>query len=74
MIKGTLNQDQQREWDTLTEAELLLRRREVTRQDLLGKFYGEDWHGVADAAMDLREIDAELRGMFSEKNLRDGRT
>jgi hypothetical protein len=23
----------------------------------------EDWHGVADCAMDLREIDAELRGM-----------
>lgn len=23
----------------------------------------EDWHGVADAACDLREIDAEIRGM-----------
>jgi len=23
----------------------------------------EDWHGVCDAANDLREIDAELRGL-----------
>lgn len=25
------------------------------------KMIDEDWHGVADAAMDLRELDAELR-------------
>jgi hypothetical protein len=23
----------------------------------------EDWHGVADAAMDLRDIDSELKGL-----------
>lgn len=23
----------------------------------------EDWHGVADAANDLRELDAEIRGL-----------
>lgn len=28
---------------------------EVTRE--------EDWHGVMDAAADLREVDAELRGL-----------
>lgn len=30
---------------------------------LLAKVDAEDWHGVADAAMDLREIDAELRAL-----------
>jgi len=30
---------------------------------LEAKFRDEDWHGVCDAATDLREIDAELRGI-----------
>lgn len=30
---------------------------------LSDKMYAEDWHGVMDAAADLREIDAELRGL-----------
>lgn len=38
----------------------LTRRRAVTIQDLLVKAENEDWHGVADAAMDLREIDAQV--------------
>ena len=44
----------------------------MTRQDLIGqrhalvaylqsKVDAHDWHGVADAAMDLRELDAALR-------------
>ncbi len=41
-------------------AEALERRRAVVIADLLAKVEAEDWHGVADAAMDLREIDAQL--------------
>jgi hypothetical protein len=40
--------------------EALQRRRVITISDLLVKAENEDWHGVADAAMDLREIDAQL--------------
>lgn len=40
--------------------EFLQRRRAVTIADLDCKKDAEDWHGVADAAMDLREIDAKL--------------
>jgi hypothetical protein len=37
-------------------------QRERVKQDLLQKFAREDWHGVADAAMDLRDIDAFIAG------------
>jgi len=30
---------------------------------LEAKLRDQDWHGVCDAATDLREIDAELRGI-----------
>lgn len=30
----------------------------------------EDWHGVADAAMDLRELDAELRATTDDDDPR----
>ena len=30
---------------------------------LLAKAKEEDWHGVSDAANDLREIDAEVKGL-----------
>ncbi len=36
-------------------------RRGIVIADLVSKVEAEDWHGVADAAMDLREIDAQLR-------------
>lgn len=38
----------------------LEKRRAVVIADLLSKVDAEDWHGTADAAMDLREIDAML--------------
>lgn len=38
----------------------LKKRRAITISDLLIKAENEDWHGVADAAMDLREIDAQI--------------
>ncbi len=37
----------------------LQRRKEIVKSDLLMKVEISDWHGVADAAMDLREIEAE---------------
>lgn len=47
-------------WDTGSYSPQ--RHREFTRADLLEKFSREDWHGVADAAMDLRDIDAFIAG------------
>lgn len=44
----------------LPTREQLDRRRVTTIDDLQSKLDAEDWHGVADAAMDLREIDAML--------------
>lgn len=38
----------------------LRREREVIVTYLLAKQQAEDWHAVADAAMDLRELDAKL--------------
>lgn len=40
----------------------LKEQRECVKADLLAKFAREDWHGVADAAMDLRDIDAFAAG------------
>jgi hypothetical protein len=38
-------------------------QRAHVKSDLLLKFAREDWHGVADAAMDLRDIDAFIAGL-----------
>ena len=40
--------------------DLLIRRREVIKADLLLKFEVGDWHGVQDCASDIREIEAML--------------
>lgn len=37
--------------------------RELLIEYLKLKAHEEDWHGVADAAMDLRELDAYERGL-----------
>jgi hypothetical protein len=42
--------------------------REAVKADLLEKFAREDWHGVADAAMDLRDIDAFVAGKTGAKH------
>lgn len=42
--------------------------RETLVRYLAEKASLEDWHGVMDAAADLREIDSELRGMVWKKN------
>ena len=34
---------------------------DIVRRDLLGKLQRRDWHGVADCAMDLRELEAVRR-------------
>jgi hypothetical protein len=36
-------------------------------QDLKGKLFREDWHGVSDAANDLRELEARRRGWPQEQ-------
>jgi len=45
--------------------EELLSKKESEKQQMKEylrlKFEVEDWHGVADAAMDLREIEAEIK-------------
>jgi hypothetical protein len=41
----------------------LEKRRDVIIADLLGKVDVADWHGVADAAMDLREVYAVLKAL-----------
>lgn len=47
----------------LPTREQLEKRCLVTIADLQAKAEAEDWHGVADAAMDLREIDAMLKAL-----------
>ena len=46
----------------MSEAEYAARRRQYTEY-LQMKVDTEDWHGVADAAMDLRELDALWKGI-----------
>lgn len=41
--------------------ESLEKQKEILLNYLYSKIYAEDWHGVADAAMDLREIEAKLQ-------------
>jgi len=38
-------------------------QRTILRAYAQAKLDDEDWHGVCDACNDLREIDAELRGL-----------
>ncbi len=52
--------------------EPLERRRVATIADLLCKVEANDWHGVADAAMDLREIDVQLK-LLAQYLLQDAR-
>lgn len=37
--------------------------RVTIKEYLLIKYLAEDWHGVQDAASDLRDIDAEIKGL-----------
>lgn len=46
----------------MTEAEYSATHKQYTEY-LLMKVRTRDWHGVADAAMDLREIEALWRGL-----------
>jgi|KBSSwiStaDraftv2_1062776.scaffolds.fasta_scaffold1851651_2 hypothetical protein len=46
--------------------EFLTRRRVAVLADLRLKVDAEDFHGVADCAMDLREIDAMLKVLMLE--------
>lgn len=41
----------------------LKRHRKTMMRYLLMKFEERDWHGVQDAASDLRDIESELKGL-----------
>ena len=41
----------------------LERRREVLLEYLDSVIREQDWHGVMDAAADLREVEAEMKGL-----------
>lgn len=43
--------------------EFLERHREVIQAHMKTRAEDADWHGVSDDANDLREVDAELRGL-----------
>ncbi len=45
----------------LPTREQLVKRRAIVLQDMAAKMEAEDFHGVADCAMDAREIDAMLK-------------
>lgn len=47
--------------DLVEKSEKLEKRLKGMKEYLLLKFDEEDWHGVADAAMDIRELIAELK-------------
>lgn len=46
--------------DLKKRIEQLTSQKTVLKTYLLDKFNNEDWHGVCDAANDLRELEAEL--------------
>jgi hypothetical protein len=46
-----------------------IQQREIMIQYLKLKVFLEDWHGVADAAMDIRELEAKYgKEIYEEKN------
>lgn len=63
--KFTVRQREQEGVEMPKEIELkrdrLKIRREVLINYLIMKTEAEDWHAVADVAMDLRELDVEIR-------------
>lgn len=47
--------------DEMSHMDRLLDRKRILKEALLAYFWANDWHGVADAAMDLREVEVEIR-------------
>lgn len=47
----------------------LMHRRTILKQYLLEKFEEDDFHGVQDAASDLRDIDSEIKGYIKGTGL-----
>jgi len=48
-------------------------QRRIILNDLHGKLFREDWHGVMDCAADLRELDSFQRGMKAARSEKDNR-
>ncbi len=59
LIKGDLAANQR--------CNILEQQRAVLKDYLQVKMDEEDYHGVADAAMDIRDIDSELKGLRFSK-------
>lgn len=47
----------------MSKIEALEKKIEGMKQYLLLKFDHGDWHGVMDAAADIRELEAEIKGL-----------
>ena len=45
----------------MTDYSSLVKRRKIMIEYLMTRLDIEDWHGVQDAASDIREIDAQLK-------------
>jgi hypothetical protein len=45
-----------------------LAQRAAIIEDLMHKVAREDWHGVADCAMDLRDIEAYVAGLEGKRH------
>jgi hypothetical protein len=52
----------------ISTLEQLQKRRDIVVQDMAAKLEAEDWHGVADCAMDCREIDATIKILMQLDN------
>ena len=50
-------------------AEQLEKRRTIIEADLVSKLEARDYHGVCDAAMDLREIEAMLKVLSARSDI-----
>lgn len=46
-----------------TRMDFLERHRQTIKAHMVTRQEDEDWHGVSDDANDLREVDAELKGL-----------
>lgn len=45
----------------------LLEEKKILLQYIMMKIKQQDWHGVADAAMDLREIEVKIKNTKKDK-------
>jgi hypothetical protein len=54
-------------WHVKVEKMDLLQQKKIMLEYLMLKVHQQDWHGVADAAMDLREIEVKMKNPTKDK-------